>query len=150
MSSISHPRGKPIALYALRSELVGYAGVDVTRYLIESPPVLRKLLPILDLVQSRWPNVQAPKQIQAMHGDMSGFWEIRIQIGKVNHRVFFRSYQLESEALILIAAASKIRRSGLISSTYEQVRRAWRVFELHQYPNSLLERIVPLDDPGPQ
>lgn len=134
------PRVKPSICALLTSEL-GFEDLEVTKVLTADAQLLRKVLPILVLLQERWPRVQSPKYIQALHGEMVGYFEIRVQIGKANHRIFFRSYELETRTLVLIAATSKIRRTGLAASTYDAVRQIWSAFLEAPEQASLLEKI---------
>ncbi len=125
----------------IAAESLGFTELDPKRALSSNPHLLRKLLPVLALIEARWPNVQSQKYIQAMHGDMAGYFEIRIQLSRENHRIFFRPVMLESQTLVIIAATSKLRKSGLAASTYEQVRSIWGSFLRHPEKSAVLEGI---------
>lgn len=135
-------------IQVITTESLGFVDLDPKRALGANPQLLRKVLPVLGLIQARWPKVQSPKYIQAMHGEMAGFFEIRIQLAKENHRIFFRPLMIDSQTLVIIAATSKLRKSGLAASTYEQVRLIWKSFLEHPEKSALLETISIALDPG--
>lgn len=148
MSSDATSQALRPCIQIISTESLGYAELDPKQALSSNPHLLRKVLPVLALIEARWPKVQSPKYIQAMHGDMAGFFEIRIQLSRENHRIFFRPLTIDSQTLVIIAATSKLRRSGLAASTYEQVRLIWKSFLKHPEKSALLETISIDLDPG--
>lgn len=126
----------------LDASALGYPELDVSSALEANPKLQSKLLPILIAIQSEWPHVRMPKQFQAMHGDMAGFFEIRMQDGQENFRVFLKPVQLKEEFLLLLASGTNSRRTGFPSSFYSTVRELEGQFAASQNPLSLFEDIT--------
>lgn len=131
-----------IRIGVLDAYALGYPDLDLNSALEANPRLQAKLLPILLAIQSDWPHVRMPKQFQAMHGDMAGFFEIRVQDGRENFRVFLKPIQLKEEFLLLLASGTKSRRTGFPSSFYSTVRVLAGQFAASQNPLSLFEEIT--------
>jgi len=121
---------------------MGYPDLDITSVLLANPRLQSKLESLLIAIRSEWPHVRMPKQFQAMHGDMSGYFEIRMQDGKSNFRIFLKPISIDGEFLLLIASGTKSRRAGFRSSTYSNVRLLMENFEAAPNPHSLFEEIT--------
>ena len=128
---------------------MGYPDLDITSMLATNPKLQIMLEYLLIAIRSEWPKVRMPKQFQAMHGDMSGFFEIRMQDGKKNFRIFLKPVKLNGEYLLLIASGTKPRRAEFPSSLYLRVRALAAEFEASLNPLSLFEEIAEYRHPGP-
>lgn len=64
---------------------------------------------------------------EAMHGDMSGYFEVRVRGGGMNHRLFCilerGAEDLGGSSIICIDGLSKPRREAANSRDYRRVRR---------------------------
>lgn len=64
---------------------------------------------------------------EAMHGDMAGFFEVRVQGGGMNHRLFCllerAADDLGGSSIICIDGLSKPRRTAAKMSDYRRVKR---------------------------
>jgi hypothetical protein len=64
---------------------------------------------------------------EAMHGDMAGFFEVRVQGGGANHRLFCilerEAEDLGGSCIVCIDGLSKPRRTAANPSDYKRVRR---------------------------
>ncbi len=117
---------------------LGFPKHDVGLFLARNPSFLSKYWKVTNLLTASWPAVEFPQYFQAMHGEMAGFFEIRLQNGKFNARFFARVVRSDSEFLLVIAAASKPRRTGFPPMVYGTVRRAYSEFLSHPNQSSLL------------
>lgn len=65
---------------------------------------------------------------EAMHGEMAGLYEVRVQGGGANHRLFCvldrDAHDLGGPSVICIAGLSKPRRAAAAQRDYRRVRRA--------------------------
>ena len=131
-----------IRIGVLDASALGHPELDVSSALEANPKLQSKLLPILIAIQSEWPHVRMPKQFQAMHGEMAGFFEIRMQDGQENFRVFLKPVQLKEDFLLLLASGTKSRRTGFPSLFYSSVRALAEEFAASQNQLSLFEEIT--------
>lgn len=131
-----------IRIGVLDAYALGYPDLDLNSALEANPRLHVKLLPILVAIQSEWPHVRMPQQFQAMHGDMAGFFEIRMQDGRENFRVFLKPVQLKEDFLLLLASGTKSRRTGFPSSFYSTVRALAGEFAASEHPLALFEEIT--------
>ena len=64
---------------------------------------------------------------EAMHGDMSGFYEVRVQGGGHNHRLFRvlerHAEDLGGPSIVCIGGLSKPRRSAAPAQDHRRIRR---------------------------
>lgn len=64
---------------------------------------------------------------EAMHGDMAGFFEVRVQGGGMNHRLFCLlergANDLGGPSIVCIDGLSKARRTAARPSDYSRVKR---------------------------
>lgn len=125
-----------IRIGVLDASALGHPELDV------SSALEAKLLPILIAIQSEWPHVRMPKQFQAVHGEMAGFFEIRMQDGQENFRVFLKPVQLKEDFFLLLASGTKSRRTGFPSLFYSSVRALAEEFAASQNQLSLFEEIT--------
>ena len=70
---------------------------------------------------------------EAMHGDMAGFFEIRVQGGRMNHRLFCilerDANDLGGPSIICIDGLSKMRRTAAQPKDYRRVKRYGAEFQ---------------------
>lgn len=73
---------------------------------------------------------------EAMHGDMAGFYEIRVQGDARNHRMFCildrNADDLGGPSIVCIGGLSKDRRSAADPREYKKVRRYGDEFRRHR------------------
>jgi hypothetical protein len=64
---------------------------------------------------------------EAMHGDMAGYFEVRVQGGGMNHRMFCLlerdSTDLGGSSIVCLGGLSKPRRSGALPRDYRTFRQ---------------------------
>lgn len=64
---------------------------------------------------------------EAMHGAMAGFYEVRVQHGGVNHRVFCvlerEAIDLGGSSIVCLGGLSKPRRTAARPRDYRQIRQ---------------------------
>ncbi|MFF0528435.1 hypothetical protein ACFYT3_08590 [Nocardia amikacinitolerans] len=64
---------------------------------------------------------------EAMHGEMTGWYEVRCDLGKTHYRVFCRlDYEAKNRSkplLVIFDGRSKPRRTVLSTSDYEEIRQ---------------------------
>lgn len=127
-----------IRVVVLDAESLGHPQHDVGLFLAKNPFLLEKYWKVTNLLASSWPAINFPQYLQAMHGDMSGFFEIRLQHGKTNARFFARIVRGDREFILVLTAASKRRRSGFSPLVYSMARQVFLEFLAHPDPRSLL------------
>lgn len=127
-----------IRVAVLDAASLGFPNSDVRSFLFQNPYLLEKYWKVSNLLAAAWPSVNFPNYFQAMHGDMSGFFEIRLQHGKANARFFAKVIAGDGEFILVITAASKQRRSGFSPLVYSTARRVYAEFLEHPNPSSLL------------
>ncbi len=137
-------------IFVLLGAHLSYPDFDVSRILLTDPKLLEKFLYFTEFLRSEWPHAQAPKLLQAMHGDMAGFFEIRIQVAKSNYRFFMRPEPESRAVLIVFAGAAKPRRTGFPRSLYSNVQELWSAFLSTEDREKLLLEILPLEGLGRQ
>lgn len=73
---------------------------------------------------------------EAMHGDMAGFYEIRVRGDRRNHRLFCildrNADDLGGPSIVCIAGLSKDRRTAADPRDYKEVKRYGDEFRLHR------------------
>ncbi len=73
---------------------------------------------------------------EVMHGDMAGFYEVRVQGGSRNHRLFCLlerdSDDLGGSSIVCIGGLSKPRRSAAKARDYKIIRQYRQEFEQHR------------------
>lgn len=127
-----------IRVVVLDAAALGFPNSDVRSFLFQNPYLLEKYWKVSNLLAASWPSVNFPNYFQAMHGDMSGFFEIRLQHGKTNARFFAKVVAGDGEFILVVTAASKQRRSGFSPLVYLIARRVYAEFLEHPNPSSLL------------
>jgi len=137
-------------IFVLLGANLSYPEFDVSKILLSNPTLLEKFISFAEFLRSEWPHARAPKLLQAMHGEMAGFFEIRIQVAKKNYRFFMRPEPQSRAVLIVCAAAAKPRRTGFPRSLYSDVQALWSAFLATEDREQLLLEIRPLEGSGPQ
>lgn len=89
---------------------------------------------VLDAVaEAPPPSFSGGGKWEVMHGDMAGYYEIRVQGGGMNHRLFCllerNATDLGGPSIVCIDGLSKPRRSPAKPRDYRRVRRYGDEFE---------------------
>jgi hypothetical protein len=127
-----------IRVVVLDAAALGFPKHDVGLFLASNHSLLSKYWSVTNLLAASWPAIEFPQYFQAMHGDMSGFFEIRLQSGKTNARFFAKVVSNDSEFLLVITAATKRRREGFSPMVYATARLAYSEFLAHPNQSLLL------------
>ncbi len=73
---------------------------------------------------------------EAMHGDMAGFYEVRVQGDGQNHRLFCllvrEAVDLGGSSIICLGGLSKPRREAADPKDYRRIKAYRREFERHR------------------
>ena len=88
---------------------------------------------VLDAVaEAPPPSFSGGGKWEAMHGDMAGFYEVRVQAGGRNHRLFCvlerDGVDLGGSSIICLGGLSKPQRSAARAKDYEQIKQCGREF----------------------
>lgn len=137
-------------IFILQGSDLAYPHVDAPSILVSNRTLLEKFLSSVEFLRSEWPNARAPKLFQAMHGEMAGFFEIRLQVARINYRFFIRTAPQSRARLVVCAGAAKPRRTGFPSALYSDVRELWEVFLSREDREQFLFEIQPLEDSEPK
>jgi hypothetical protein len=103
--------------------------VPITEFLDGLPPkVAAEIHAVLDAVAAAPPSsFSGGGKWEAMHGDMAGFYEVRVQHGGLNHRVFCvlerDAVDLGGSSIVCLGGLSKPRRAAAQPRDYRQIRR---------------------------
>jgi Txe/YoeB family toxin of Txe-Axe toxin-antitoxin module len=90
--------------------------------------VLAEMVAVLDAVaEAPPPAFSGGGKWEAMHGDMSGLYEVRVQGGGMNHRLFCilerDAVDLGGSSIVVIDGLSKPKRSAAKPKDYRRVLR---------------------------
>ncbi len=89
--------------------------------------VLAEMVAVFDAVaEAPPPAFSGGGKWVAMHGDMSGLYEVRVQGGGMNHRLFFLerdAVDLGGSSIVVIDGLSKPKRSAAKPKDYRRVLR---------------------------
>lgn len=106
---------------------------------LESLPVKvrAEIHAVLDAVaQAPPPSFSGGGKWEAMHDDMAGFYEIRVQGGGMNHRLFCvlerHAEDLGGASIVVIDGLSKPKRSAANPKDYRRALKHRRAFERHR------------------
>ncbi len=73
---------------------------------------------------------------EAMHGDMAGFYEVRVQGGGMNHRLFCllirAANDLGGSSIVCLGGLSKPRRQAAKPKDYRRILKYREEFERHR------------------
>jgi hypothetical protein len=103
--------------------------VPVIEFLGWLPPqVVAEIHAVLDAVAvAPPPSFSGGGKWEAMHGDMAGFYEVRVQHGGFNHRVFCvlerDAADLGGSSIVCLGGLSKTRRSAAHPRDYRRIRQ---------------------------
>ena len=109
--------------------------VPALEFLADIPvTVAAEIHAVLDAVAAAPPpSFSGGGKWEAMHKDMSGFFEVRVQGGGKNHRLFCvlerDALDLGGPSIVCLGGLSKPRRSAANPRDYEAVRRFRSEFE---------------------
>lgn len=104
----------------LDAESLGFMREDTIRVLENSPTSISiRFFAIVEAVCDQWPRFSGGGYWEAMHGDMSGYYEIRIRNQTLNYRFFCRS---ERGLLLIICCLRKRVGSTFKPDEYERVK----------------------------
>jgi len=90
-----------------------------------------KPVPAIEFFDGLPPKVAA--EIHAVHGDMAGYYEVRVPGGGMNHRLFCvlerDAEDLGGSSIVCIDGLSKPRRTAADSRDYRRVKRYGAEFQ---------------------
>ena len=112
----------PISVALLDTRSLGYPKLDPMNLLEVDDALAARFAAIANAVCQAWPKFKGGGLWKAMHGEMQGFFEIRISKGKTNYRFICHPIQRGEQLLIVVAGAAKPRQTGLPESFYEDVK----------------------------
>ena len=100
------------------------------------PKVAAEIHAVLDAVaEAPPPAFSGGGKWEAMHGDMSGIYEVRVQGGGQNHRLFCllvrNAEHLGGSCIVCLDGLSKPRRQAADPKDYEQIRKYRSEFDRH-------------------
>ena len=98
------------------------------------PKVAAEIHAVLDAVAAAPPPAfSGGGKWEAMHGDMAGYYEVRVQGGGMNHRLFCvlerDAEDLGGSSIVCIDGLSKPRRTAADSRDYRRVKRYGAEFQ---------------------
>lgn len=120
------------------SQLDGEREVPATTFFGEvEAEVTAEIHAVLDAVaEAPPPAFSGGGKWQAMHGDMAGIYEIRVQGGGRNHRLFCllerKADDLGGPSIVCIAGLSKPRRQAAKPRDYRRIRQLVEEFSTHR------------------
>ncbi len=120
------------------SQLDGEREVPATTFFGEvEAEVTAEIHAVLDAVaEAPPPAFSGGGKWQAMHGDMAGIYEIRVQGGGRNHRLFCllerKADDLGGPSIVCIAGLSKPRRQAAKPRDYRRIRQLVEEFRTHR------------------
>ena len=102
-----------------------------------SPKVAAEIHAVLDAVAEAPPPAFAGGgKWEAMHGDMAGFYEVRVQGGGMNHRLLCLlirdAADLGGSSIVCLDGLSKPRREKADPRDYRRIRTCRDEFERHR------------------
>lgn len=109
--------------------------VPAIEFLESVPPkVAAEIHAVLDAVAAAPPpSFSGGGKWEAMHGDMSGYFEVRVQGGGKNHRLFCRlerdAEDLGGSSIVCLDGLSKPPRSAANARDYSRVKRYGAEFQ---------------------
>ncbi len=104
----------------LDAESLGFEREDTLRVLENSPAnVSIRFFAIVDAVCDQWPTFSGGGYWEAMHGEMSGYYEIRIRNQTLNYRFFCRS---EGSLLLIVCCLRKRVGTAFKPGDYAKVK----------------------------
>lgn len=113
---------KQMRVEVLDASKLGFADLDVSNYLDRHPAALIRFVNITEALSREGISFRGGGYWEAMHGEMSGFFEIRFRIGGIHNRFFCRFIRGENQLILVIAAAGKASGTLLQPSFYKRVR----------------------------
>lgn len=102
-----------------------------------TPKVAAEIHAVLDAVaEAPPPAFSGGGKWEAMHGDMAGFFEVRVQGGRMNHRLLCLLVRdaddLGGPSIICLGGLSKLRREKADPRDYRRIKRYREEFERHR------------------
>ena len=101
------------------------------------PKVAAEVHAVLDAVaEAPPPSFAGGGKWEAMHGDMAGFYEVRVQGGGMNHRLLCLLVRdaddLGGPSIVCLGGLSKPRREKADPKDYRRIKRCREEFERHR------------------
>ena len=112
----------PISVALLDTRSLGYPKLGPMNLLGVDDALAARFAALANAVYQAWPKFKGGGLWQAMHGEMQGFFEIRISKCKTNYRFICHPIQRGEQLLIVVAGAAKHRQTGLPESFYQDVK----------------------------
>ncbi len=102
-----------------------------------TPKCAAEIHAVLDAVAAAPPPVfSGGGKWEAMHGEMSGFYEVRVQCAGENHRLFCKlergADDLGGPSIICVGGISKPRRSAARPRDFREIRQYAAEFARHR------------------
>lgn len=115
--------------FSVLASTAGTVECPTVAFLSSVPPKVRsEIQAVLDAVAaSPPPSFSGGGKWEAMHGDMAGFYEVRVQGGGQNHRLFCilerEALDLGGPSIVAIGGLSKPKRSAADPRDYRRIKR---------------------------
>ena len=117
-------------------ERLGAKHLDPYLALASRPKVAVKFFALVDAICEEWPRFAGGGYFEAMHGSMSGYFEIRLRLASTNFRFICKPVELDQQFLVVIAFMAKPIRTGFRPKQYQEV--------LHLFQTALALEKLPL------